>query len=125
MLPAKPPRLLNETSSPADASTLILPGKLVKLNPVSVNETAADATPVLVVRFVMFGPADRAGTGDPHELRAEPVFRANAVADEKSVALSLLSVHPFDALKRLAALEAAFGVGPEPSKQLAVLPKPT
>jgi hypothetical protein len=73
----------------------------------------------------MFGPADKAGTGDPHEFSAEPVLRANAIAEEKSVALSLLSVHPLEALTRLAALEAALGVGPEPSKQLAVLPYPT
>lgn len=63
-------------------------------------------------------------TGVLHVLIGLAVFLGKGEAAEKSVELLSLSVHPLPALKIALVLEGA-GVGPLPSKQLTVVPKPT
>ena len=59
-----------------------------------------------------------------HGASVEAVLRGFGVPDAKSAAFWSTSVQPLAALRTAAMLEGA-GVGPVPSKQFAVVPKPT
>src|SRR4051812_21538633 len=60
----------------------------------------------------------------PHEAAVTAVLRGLGAPAEKSLALLLVSVHPLPARKTALVFDGA-GVGPVPSKQFAVVPKPT
>ena len=66
---------------------------------------------------------DKAG-GPEHGFKAVAVFLGFGNAAAKSAALLLLSVQPFAHRKTAFVFDGA-GVGPLPSKQFAVVPKPT
>lgn len=72
----------------------------------------------------MVPAVELAERGNGHTFKAELLFLGFGVAVEKFVELLLESVHPFAALKTAKVAEGA-AVGPVPSKQFAVVPKPT
>lgn len=90
----------------------------------AVPPVAETVTVVEPPKQPMVPDVELAESGIGHTFRAEVLFLGLGVAVEKLAELLLESVHPFAALKMASVAEGA-GVGPVPSKQLAVVPKPT
>jgi O-acetyl-ADP-ribose deacetylase (regulator of RNase III) len=83
---------------------------------------ALAAVPAVIERLV--GQVGAIGALVPHEMAGDALFRGFAAAALKSEVLLSVSVQPF-AVRSTAFVLLGAGVGAEPSKQFAVLPKPT
>jgi len=90
----------------------------------AVPPVAETVTEVVPPKQAMVPDVELAVNGNGHTLRADELFLGFGVAVEKLAELLLESVHPFAALKTASVADGA-AVGPVPSKQFAVDPKPT